>query len=84
VAEEAACHGVVEDLRLRHVSTFLVLLLYPQNLLHVKKVLRLGLGFWSFVDWELMLALLTGSLESDGLRIQRKGWPLLSNLMASS
>jgi hypothetical protein len=49
----------------------------------ITRVLRLGLGFWSFVDWEVMLALPAGR-ESDGLRIQRKGCPLLTNPLASS
>jgi hypothetical protein len=53
---------------------FLVPLLCPQNLVHVTRVLRLGLGFWSFVDWEVMLALPAGR-ESDGLR---KGWQAAS------
>jgi hypothetical protein len=35
------------------------------------------------MDWEVMLALPAGR-EPGGLRIQRIGWPLLSNPMACS
>jgi hypothetical protein len=47
LGEEAACRGVVQDLRLRHPFCL-------KNLVHVTRILRLGLGFWSFMEMELL------------------------------